>query len=126
MSKEYIEWAKQYWRNDLQADPDIPVTHAILGICSEAGELADLKKKQIAYGTQLTRDQLLDELGDLFYYCFLLIDSQNSSFEEVLRRNQVKLDYRHKFGKNKEQEALLQKQVTIIVNPEPGGELKFG
>lgn len=42
--------------------------HAILGIVSEAGELADAVKKHVIYGQPLNLENCKEELGDLEFY----------------------------------------------------------
>lgn len=40
-----------------------------LGLCGEAGEVADIVKKHLGHGHPLDRDKLIEELGDLLWYC---------------------------------------------------------
>jgi NTP pyrophosphatase (non-canonical NTP hydrolase) len=42
--------------------------HALLGMVSEAGELADLYKRQLAYGKDFDKVNLLEECGDWLWY----------------------------------------------------------
>lgn len=106
-NNDYIEWGRQYWAN---VEPEDAGLHAALGIGSEAGEIQDLYKKNLSRGIPVTREQLIDELGDLLYYIARQLDVAKSSFEEVMAKNQIKLNYRMKHGKNKEVEFKLQQE----------------
>jgi phosphoribosyl-ATP pyrophosphohydrolase len=105
-SKEYIEWGRQYWKNG--GGEGLEEFHAVFGIGSEAGELADLYKKQIRTGDAPQSMAIADEVGDMFYYIARLLDEHKFTFEEVMLLNQVKLDYRMNNEKDKEKERQLQ------------------
>ena len=66
-----------------------------LGVAGEGGELANLVKKQTFYGKPRDRDALIDELGDVLYYCAMLADHLGVTLEEVQERNIAKLRQRH-------------------------------
>ena len=124
-NKEYQEWGRQYWKNVYLKDSSL---HAVLGIGSEAGELQDLFKKNLSKGKEITADLVVDEIGDLLYYVARLLDDYDLSFEEAMEKNRVKLDYRMAFGKNKEEEAKLQKQVSIVINggaKDPNKDMRY-
>jgi NTP pyrophosphatase (non-canonical NTP hydrolase) len=105
-SKDYIEWTRQYWLNG--GGEGLEEFHAVFGIGSEAGELADLYKKQIRTGETPRSMAVADEVGDMFYYIARLLDEHKFTFEEVMLLNQVKLDYRMNNEKDKEKERQLQ------------------
>lgn len=71
------------------------LTHAILGITSEAGEIADAYKKHFAYGKDLNRDAILEEVSDLAWFMNLLIHRLGSTWEDVLASNVAKLEKRY-------------------------------
>ena len=51
-------------------DPLTQLFHAKLGMVTEAGELCDLFKRQVAYGKEFDTVNLLEECGDwLWYFC---------------------------------------------------------
>lgn len=109
--REYTNWGNQYWKN---VDPGVADLHAVLGVCSEAGELADLYKKLLSKGKEVTEAQVIDELGDLCYYMARLINAAGSSWEEVFALNRVKLDHRMVNGKDKIKEAQLQQEYKHV------------
>lgn len=69
--------------------------HAAVGICGEAGELMDAVKKHWAYGKDLDRDNIIEELGDLEWYMQLARLVIGVSRAEVLEANQAKLSVRY-------------------------------
>jgi NTP pyrophosphatase (non-canonical NTP hydrolase) len=49
--------------------------HAILGFCSELGELADPVKKYLVYGKELDWPNISEELGDIDWYRAIAISA---------------------------------------------------
>jgi NTP pyrophosphatase (non-canonical NTP hydrolase) len=72
--------------------------HCALGVCGEAGEVADLIKKFAFMGHPLEVRNLLGELGDLMWYIVLLCDALGLSMEDVLADNVEKLRKRYPDG----------------------------
>jgi|ERR1700693_2716302 phosphoribosyl-ATP pyrophosphohydrolase len=70
--------------------------HAAIGMTGEASEILDLFKKTL-YGKQqpLTREKLLAELGDLYWYFHLMMDANGLTLNEVLSFNIAKLSKRY-------------------------------
>ncbi|HYF05898.1 MAG TPA: nucleoside triphosphate pyrophosphohydrolase family protein, partial [Patescibacteria group bacterium] len=68
--------------------------HAILGITTEAGELLDVVKKAKIYGKPFDRAHVAEELGDVFWYSAVLADELGVSFEEIWKKNILKLQAR--------------------------------
>jgi len=70
--------------------------HAALGVAGEAGELADCIKKEIIYGKELDRANLVEELGDLRFYIQATMRLYGINEQEVLQTNANKLSMRYK------------------------------
>lgn len=66
------------------------IDYLVLGLASEAGEVAGKRKKEIRDGG-IDVVSLIDELGDCMWYITRLADELNFSMEEVLQRNWAKL-----------------------------------
>lgn len=66
-----------------QDSRDQMINHAALGICGEAGELADCIKNHIHYRQPLNRTNLIEELGDLEFYIQAVKNLFNISDEQV-------------------------------------------
>jgi NTP pyrophosphatase (non-canonical NTP hydrolase) len=66
--------------------------HAVLGLVGEAGEYAELHKKDLFKpGHQTTREQRLDELGDVLYYIAILAHLDDCTIDELSQMNHEKL-----------------------------------
>lgn len=75
--------------------------NAAYGLNGEAGEVIDLLKKHEFQGHELSEEKLIDECGDVLWYCALLADSLGFSLERVMNRNIDKLLKRYPDGFDK-------------------------
>ena len=73
------------------------VTYPTLGLCGEAGEVAEKVKKNIRDGKSL--DGVGLELGDVLWYISALADDLGVTLEEVAQANVDKLQSRKDRGK---------------------------
>lgn len=100
--------------------PDLPpilrITHAAMGLCTEAGEFMDALKKHTFYNRQLDRVNLIEELGDLFWYMAIACDELGVTFEQVQGRNIAKLKARYpdRFCSDKAQNRDLDTERQIL------------
>ena len=69
-----------------------------LGIAGEAGEVADLVKKEYFHGHPRDPDKMLKELGDVLYYLSVQAWFYGYTLEEVARANNEKLAARYPNG----------------------------
>ena len=76
--------------------PEMPLNelHAIMGLCTEVGELQDAYKRMF-YGKRPDRDNLIEEMGDIEWYLALLREELGVTQEEVQQRNIAKLRARY-------------------------------
>lgn len=70
--------------------------HAVLGVCGEAGELADAVKKHIIYNKPLDTANLIEELGDLRFYIQAIMNLYGINEETIMQANANKLSTRYK------------------------------
>ena len=75
--------------------------NAAYGLNGEAGEVIDLLKKHEFQGHDLSDEKLIDECGDVLWYCALLADALGFSLEQVMNRNIDKLRKRYPDGFDK-------------------------
>jgi NTP pyrophosphatase (non-canonical NTP hydrolase) len=101
-SRAYIEQAKVTESQDFAPildrlkEPELlRMLHAAMGISTEAGELLDAIKKHVYYGKSLDRTNLVEEMGDAFWYLAILADSLGVDFESVMQKNIEKLQVRY-------------------------------
>ena len=69
---------------------DKAIDYLILGLASEAGEVAGKRKKHIRDGG-VDVVSIIDEIGDCMWYIARIADELGFSMEEVLQRNWAKL-----------------------------------
>lgn len=74
--------------------PGPELVHGVLGIFTEAGELLELLKNRLQTG-KLDQDEMIEELGDLFWYTALLCEALEIDMEDVWERNIEKLQARY-------------------------------
>lgn len=73
-------------------------THYAMGLCAEAGEVADVIDKRYFFGKPLILERLEDELGDVLWYLTALALHHGLSLESIMARNTVKLRTRYPDG----------------------------
>lgn len=71
------------------------ILHGVLGVVTEAGEIADVLKKHLIYGKTLDKVNLKEELGDVAWYVALLIRRLETNFEKIFDVNIKKLYVRY-------------------------------
>jgi NTP pyrophosphatase (non-canonical NTP hydrolase) len=71
------------------------LVHAVLGLQTEAGELADPIKKHIYYGRPLDLVNLREEIGDCLWYLAIAADALGTTLEAEQARNLAKLRARY-------------------------------
>lgn len=76
--------------------------NAIMGLCGEVGECADIVKKHHFQGHDLDNEKLKDELSDVCWYVALLATALGVSLENVMLHNIEKLKKRYPDGFSKE------------------------
>jgi NTP pyrophosphatase (non-canonical NTP hydrolase) len=69
-----------------------------LGLTGEAGEFADLVKKQVGHGHPEDREKVRKELGDVLWYLSVLADAFGWALEDVAWANVEKLRKRYPNG----------------------------
>jgi NTP pyrophosphatase (non-canonical NTP hydrolase) len=69
--------------------------HAALGICGEAGELADAIKKEVVYNREPDRKNIVEELGDLKFYIRKVQNLYDITDQEIDDKNADKLSIRY-------------------------------
>jgi NTP pyrophosphatase (non-canonical NTP hydrolase) len=96
---------------------NIDLIHGIMGICDEAGELNNAIKGYIFYGKKLDKNNIIEELGDLFYYMNVIMNYLNITLDEVKEKNINKLKVRYKDKEFDSQNAInrnLKKEKKVL------------
>lgn len=82
-------------RETLESDTPLRLLHGVLGLVTEAGELAEAVKHHVFDHAVLDRTNVLEELGDMFWYLALMIRVMGGDPEEILGVNIAKLAARY-------------------------------
>jgi len=69
-----------------------------LGIAGEAGEVADLIKKEVGHGHEAKGQKVMEELGDVLWYVARLADLYGFTLSDVATVNIDKLKARYPEG----------------------------
>ena len=90
--------------------------HAGIGLSTESGEFLDALKKHIFYGKELDRVNLVEEVGDLFWYIAIVADELGFKIEDVMENNISKLKARYgdKFSEDKAENRDLNTERKIL------------
>lgn len=75
--------------------------NACYGLNGEAGEVIDVLKKHEFQGHELDIEKLIDELGDVLWYCALLATALDTTLDIVMKHNVSKLMKRYPDGFDK-------------------------
>jgi len=98
---EYIEQAMRTHHGEYPFEGENvspQLEHALWGITSESGEMADLLKKAKIHGKELDTVELIGEAGDMMWYFALFCDALDISFEDLWDKNIRKLQARFPDG----------------------------
>ena len=74
------------------------LVNGVLGLTGEAGEVTDLVQKFLFQGHELDRDHIIEEVGDVLWYCALIADACGTDLDDVMQRNVDKLTLRYPEG----------------------------
>lgn len=69
----------------------IDIYHAAFGLSSEVGEVADALKRDLAYGKDYDKLNLLEEAGDILFYTALLCRGAGFTLQQAAEANIAKL-----------------------------------
>ncbi len=95
----YHEFVESVWAGAPEMDKQKSDLNFIgLAICEEAGEIAGKLKKLSRGDGNITREMILNELGDTLYYVTKLANSLGSNLNEVMVMNIEKLESRMERG----------------------------
>lgn len=72
--------------------------NGVMGMCGEAGECIDVVKKMMFQQHELNTEKLIEELGDVLWYCAELAGGLGVTLEEVALKNIGKLRKRYPEG----------------------------
>ena len=81
------------------------LVHMSMGVSGEAGELLDAIKKYTMYQKELDLVNIIEEIGDIYFYLQGMEAALGLTREEILRRNIIKLNERYSEGSYSNEQA---------------------
>lgn len=69
--------------------------HMVVGVSGEAGELLDCIKKHVIYGKELDVDNVVEEIGDIYFYIQGILNQLELIPEVCIKENIIKLEKRY-------------------------------
>ena len=99
---EYQELALRTANTDAMKIKEEAMLNGVLGLNGEAGEVADIVKKNRFQGHSLDKEHIAKELGDICWYIALLAYSIDYDLETIMQMNIDKLKKRYPKGFDKE------------------------
>lgn len=82
-------------------DEESYLLNGVMGLCGESGEVIDLVKKHLYQGHELDHVKIVEELGDVLWYCALIAEAVGATLSEVMTSNIDKLKERYPEGFDK-------------------------
>lgn len=82
----------------MKLSPEIRLATFALGVVGEAGEVAELVKKELGHDHETDRDEMAKELGDILWYTAALANLYGWKLSEVAQLNIDKLKARYPEG----------------------------
>lgn len=79
----------------IRAGSEIESLHAIIGLCTEVGELQDAFKKHVFYGRDLDETNVREEIGDVAWYLAFLCNEMGFDLGKIMYENIEKLKIRY-------------------------------
>ena len=95
----FNEYQKLAMRTAKKFDTNLEMRADVgLGLAGEAGEVADIIKKDLAGAKKIDKNHLIEELGDIMWYLAEACACFDLSLEDIARKNIEKLAKRHPNG----------------------------
>ena len=119
--KEYINMILEVESKTLKSDLTddmIRILHGAIGTATESGELLDAIKKHLYYGKEFDKPNIVEEVGDIIWYCGLIMAVFGMTLEDAMFVNARKLRTRYpdKFTSEKALNRDLEKEREIFEN----------
>jgi NTP pyrophosphatase (non-canonical NTP hydrolase) len=97
-TKDYESVADRMLLDKKIVAPDrqvLQLLHGTMGVCTESGELMDAVKRFLIYGKPTDVTNIMEEVGDMFWYLALIARCCGFTFEEAKAKNIAKLRARY-------------------------------
>ena len=95
---EFYDYQRAAMRTANNLTSEQLILNGVLGLNGEAGEIADLYKKASFQGHELDKKKMIEETGDLLWYCAIMAQGLGVTLNEVANLNIAKLKKRYPNG----------------------------
>lgn len=94
------EYQKEALRtaSGMHYDHHCMLINGVLGLCGEAGEVADIVKKATFQGHELDARHIAEELGDCAWYLAIAAAAIGMGLDDIFEMNKTKLRERYPDG----------------------------
>lgn len=96
----YQKYALRTARTEESSKEEL-LENAAMGLNGEAGEVIDLIKKHKFQGHKLDKGKIVEEVGDVLWYCALAAYGVGMTLEDIMKANIAKLSKRYPEGFDK-------------------------
>lgn len=90
---EFLKSVLRTARTSFSAEKQL--NNVLLGLAGETGELIDCFKKQLFQDHPQDVNKIMNEVGDILYYLYLLSHTQGFTIEHCMELNKQKLQRRY-------------------------------
>lgn len=80
-------------KKPIKIDPRL--LHALIGIATESTELIEAILTSFTLNKPIDQVNVLEEMGDIFWYSAIAIDATNGNWDQILETNIAKLKHRY-------------------------------
>jgi NTP pyrophosphatase (non-canonical NTP hydrolase) len=92
---QYQDKVRGFMNPEVLESQEDTFMNAILGLCGEAGEVADAVKKARYHKGELNLERLDKEVGDVLFYCGLYAIARGRLLSDIAQMNVDKLTQRY-------------------------------
>lgn len=90
-----IEDVEDLESNKTQVNINPRLLHALIGIATESTELIEAILIALQQNKPIDQVNVLEEMGDIFWYSAIAIDATNGNWDQILETNIAKLKHRY-------------------------------
>ena len=98
LAKYYVLSPMEAFQRSRRYVENRELIHAAMGLAGESGEVLDLIKKSVNYGSPLNDDKFLEECGDTVHYLARVLEQRGFTIADAQTANLKKLALRFPEG----------------------------
>lgn len=99
--KEYEQFVVSCFNENPTNNKVLDFIHMTMALMSESGEFADIVKKAVFHSKEISKVDLVDELGDVLFYFMNICHFLGVTIDDVMEANLIKIRERYPEGRGK-------------------------